>query len=216
MATEMPPESSSRLRVLVVEDSPFTRLGIATMLRTAQDIEVVGEANGSQEALEIFETCRPDVVLTDIRMPDIDGVELTRRLRQRYPQCYVMVLSDHDGEETVFQALRAGAAGFLTKGASGTDLVAALKTVAAGRRYIPPAISERLAERMLQPALSPREQQVLDGLFKGQSNDQIAQDLSIGKRTVTMFVSSLMFKLGAQTRGEAVAIAIKRGMIMPR
>lgn len=209
--TEAPP-----LRILVVEDSPFTRAGIATLLRTEPGIEVVGEANGAQEAFKMLGDARPDIVLTDIRMHEIDGVELTRRLQAMQPPYRVMILSDYDGEEMVFQALRAGASGYLTKGSSGADLIIALRTIAAGRKYIPPAISERLAERMLHPTLSPREMQVLDGLSRGLTNEQIAGELAIGKRTVTMFVSTLMFKLDVKTRGEAVAVAARRGLIASR
>jgi two-component system, NarL family, response regulator len=203
----------SPIRVLLVEDSHFTRLGIATLLRTEPEIEVVAEAANGNEALALFNEKRPDVVLTDIRMPDSDGIDLTRKLTALDPKGRVLVLSDYDGEEVVFQALRAGAQGYLTKGVSGTELLTALRAVASGLRYFPPSISARLADRILQPNLTPREMQVLNGFLHGKTNQEIADDLSISKRTATMFVSKILFKLGARTRAEAVSIAIQRGLI---
>ena len=129
------------------------------------------------------------------------------------PPARVLVLTNHEGDEDIFKALKAGALGYVTKGVPGDELVKAIRAVSAGERYLPPGVASRLADRMLAPSLSVREQQVLERIARGLTNREIAEDLAIAPKTASMFVSRLLFKLNVSTRTEAVTVAIKRGII---
>jgi DNA-binding NarL/FixJ family response regulator len=202
------------IRILLVEDSYLARVGLETALEDEPGLEVVGSASDGIEGLERYRALAPDVVITDVRMPRFDGVQLTAALVAEPRRGRVLVVTHYDGDETVWKALRAGALGYLTKDTSGPELVAAVRAVAAGQRYLPGAIAARIADRVLQPALSPRELQVLDGIFKGGSNRDIARDLALSERTVAMYVGFILDKLGAKSRTEAVAIALDRGILV--
>jgi DNA-binding NarL/FixJ family response regulator len=213
----MTAQTASAIQVLVVEDSPFTRRGITAVLQTEPGVDVIGEVCNGADALVAFAARRPDVVLTDICMPNMDGVALTRELCRQDPPGRVLVLSDYDGEHLVTQALRAGASGYLSKGGITADeLMVALRAVCVGETYLPPAISARLSQPNKRLGLSPRELQVIERVSLGQSNQEIADDLAISKRTVGMFVSKILFKLGARTRADAVTKAVERGILAAR
>lgn len=205
----------TKFRVLVVDDSSVTRLGVVTLIDSQPDMSVVGEAEDGTAALARFRELRPDLVVVDLRMPGLSGVDVTAAICTLDPAARVLVLTSYDGEENIFQALKAGALGYLTKEAPGREILNALRTIATGTRYLPPGIAHQLAERMLHPSLSPRELQVLREIAQGQSNKEIAQSLGISLKTTAMFVASILDKLDVKSRTEAVAVALKRGIITP-
>jgi two-component system NarL family response regulator len=204
---------SSAIRVLVVEDNFYTRVGTVAFLRTQPGVEVVGEAANGAQALELVERFLPDVVVVDLRMPAMDGVELTALLSRRKPRTPVLVLSHYQGDHDVAGAIRAGARGFLTKEAPAEDLVRAIRAVHSGDRYLPPEIVERLASHAGEPELTRRERQVLEHMANGASNRDIGRALELSERTVGIYVSRILSKLDARSRGEAVAIGVKRGIV---
>jgi two-component system NarL family response regulator len=201
------------IRVLVAEDNALMRLGIVTMLRTQPDIDVVGEAPDGARAIALARQLRPDVLLLDLKMPTLDGVQVIANLCGASPEARILVLTHYDAEEDIFRAVRAGARGYLTKDAQGEQIVEAIRTVHAGGRYLPAEIAGRLAERMSQPSLSPRELQVLEHVARGLTNREIARELSLTEKTAGAYVGNVLAKLGASTRTEAVAIGRERGLL---
>lgn len=205
--------TSTCIRILVADDNALTRLGIVTMLRLERGFEVVGEASDGAKAITSYRELRPDVLVLDLRMPVLDGVQVTSDLCREDPAARVLVLSHYDGDEDIFRALRAGAKGYLTKEVGGEELVNAVRTVAAGGRYMVPEVANRLAERVLQPSLTVREQQVLEEMARGFTNKQIAESLTMSDRTVGTHVSQILSKLGAKTRTEAVTVGMQKGLL---
>lgn len=205
-----------RIRVMVVDDSTITRAGVGLLLSSEPDIDVVATVSDARQALDCYPTLLPDLVITDLRMPEVDGVELTRLLAAHKPPAKVLLLTHYDGDENVFGAYRAGAAGYLSKEISGPDLVGAVRAVAAGNRVFPAGIAEQLARRAMSPSLSPREIEVLAKLSEGLTNPEIALAMSLSRRTVSMYVSHILGKLEARTRTEAVSVAIRRGLVPSR
>jgi two-component system NarL family response regulator len=201
------------LRVLVVEDNLLTRLGTASLLSTDPALQVVDLADSAEKGLAAYRRNLPDVVLVDVRMPGMDGIELTRLLVREQPPARVLVLTHYDGEDVIVRALRAGALGYLTKDTTGDELFRAVRSVAAGERYLPAMLAERIAEHEKAPALSPREQQILAFIFEGKTNKEIASAIGRSDRTIGMFVVRLYAKLGVSSRTEAVAVALRRGLL---
>jgi DNA-binding NarL/FixJ family response regulator len=201
------------IRVLIVEDNFYTRFGTQAFLRAQPGIEVAGEAANGQQALALFDQLRPDVVVVDLRMPEMDGVLLTASLCRRSPDVRVLVLTHYQGDEDIAAALRAGARGYLTKEAPGSELVRAVHTLHAGARYLPPEIVSRLTSRDTFPSVTRRERQVLQQIAEGASNRDISRALTLSERTVGVYVSRILSKLDAQSRTEAVAIAFRRGIV---
>jgi DNA-binding NarL/FixJ family response regulator len=205
--------SETNIRVLVVEDNFYTRYGTVAFLGASPGIEVAGMAADGATALALFDRLQPDVVLVDLRLPVLDGVELTRRLCQRDPCARVLVLTSYRSDEDIFGALKAGARGYLTKDSSGEELVAAIVALHAGERFFPPAISERIAHGPVGQLLTRRERQVLERVADGASNQEVAEHLGICERTVEVYVSSILNKLGARSRTEAVSMALHHGLL---
>ncbi len=218
------------IRVLIADDQELVRSGFRLILERQPEIEVVGEASDGLEVVAAAAELRPDVVLMDIRMPNLDGIEATRRLHEsaRAPVPRVLILTTFDLDEYVYEALRAGASGFLLKDASVEDLVAALRVVAAGDALLAPSVTRRLIERFAkQPppsaaasaesieTLTDREVEVLRLVARGQSNAAIAETLTISEPTVKTHVGHLLGKLGAQNRAQAVVAAYEGGIIRP-
>ena len=202
------------VRVLVAEDNVLTRLGIVTMLEAESWIQIVGQADDGVAAVELFRKEKPDVLVTDLKMPKLDGVQLTRMVCQENPDARVLVLTHLDDEEDIFQALKAGARGYMTKdGIQGSELVVAVKTIHDGGRYLPAEIAARLADRMEQPELNARERQIIEKLSHGLTNQEIGESLSLNPRTARAYVSRILEKLGARSRTEAVSIALDRGIL---
>lgn len=204
---------TNQTRVLLVEDDELMRAGIAALLFTDPRLSLVGEAGDGPQALALFESERPDVVIMDLRLPGISGTSLIAMMKQRRADARILVLTYHVGDQDVFAALRAGALGYLRKGVSANEFLNAVATVARGHRHFDSATAESLADGAMGITLSRREAQILERMFLGLTNPQIAEQLAISARTVTMFVSKILEKLGAKTRTEAVAIALRRGLL---
>ncbi|PPK93404.1 DNA-binding NarL/FixJ family response regulator [Kineococcus xinjiangensis] len=217
------------IRVLLVDDQPLLRTGFAMVLGSEPDLEVVGEAADGAVALSQVEALRPDVVLMDIRMPRMDGIEATRRLTARGDGPRVLVLTTFDHDEYVVEALRAGASGFLLKDVPTDDLVAAVRVVHRGEAIVAPAVTRRLLDRFAQhlpsasavppadrlAALTERERQVLLLVARGMSNAEIAEHLVLGETTVKTHVSNVLMKLRLRDRVQAVVLAYETGLVRP-
>ena len=214
------------IRVLLADDQELVRSGFRLILELADGIEVVGEAADGREAVLLAKELAPDVILMDVRMPELDGIEATRRLRQAGLEARVLVLTTFDLDEYVYGALRAGASGFLLKDAPREQLVAAVRTAARGEALLAPAITQRLIERFVaRPApieaapalehLSRRELEVLRLLARGLSNAEIAADLVLGEATVKTHVAHILRKLDLRDRVQAVVFAYESGLVEP-
>ncbi|MES1242694.1 MAG: response regulator transcription factor [Acidobacteriota bacterium] len=203
------------IRILLADDHPVVRDGLAAMLGTQPDFEVVGEAGTGAAAVAEAERLRPDVVLMDLEMPVLDGIEAIRRLRVAAPSVQVVVLTAFDTDERIFGALQAGAQGYLLKGAPRAEIFAAIRTVSSGRALIPPVVASKLLQQMREEpdAMTDREREVLGLLASGLSNREISGRLSITERTVKFHVSSVLSKLGAKNRTQAARLARERGFL---
>lgn len=203
----------SPIRLLLVDDHAIVRMGLRTLLSRSPGIAVVAEAADADGALEAWRTHHPDVTLMDVRLPGKSGIEALKAIRREFPGAAVLMLTTYDQEEEIFRAHRAGAAGYLLKDATPEELIQAIRTVAGGTPWFPPAIAGKLAERASQPELSPRELEVLALLSKGLSNREIGRVLSISEHTIKIHVRHLLDKIGACDRTEAVAEALRRGLV---
>lgn len=211
------------IRVLVVDDHPVVREGIAAMLSRQPDLAVVGEAADGLEAVERAAELHPDVVLMDLQMPRLDGVEAIRRIRAQLPVTQVIILTTYDTDELVFQGIQAGARGFLLKDAPREELFRAIAAVHRGESLLQPSVAAKLIDRVTHmgsappPAaedrLSEREMDVLRLMAKGQPNKEIAQVLFISESTVKTHIASIFQKLGVRDRTEAVTRALQRGIL---
>ncbi|MGA3008631.1 MAG: response regulator transcription factor [Terracidiphilus sp.] len=204
----MPP-----IRILVVDDHPIMRVGIAALIASSKEMEAVAQAGSGEEAIALHALHLPDITLMDLRLPGISGVETIRRIRSESPRARFIVLTTYAGDEDIFQAMEAGAAGYLVKGMPQEMLVNAVKRVHAGGRYLPPTMSQALASRMPDSSLSHREREVLGLMAKGNSNREIASNLGITEATVKCHVSVILGRLNASDRTQAVVIALQRGLI---
>jgi DNA-binding NarL/FixJ family response regulator len=204
----MPP-----IRILIVDDHPIMRIGITALIASSKEMEVVAQAASGEEALALHALHHPDITLMDLRLPGISGVETIRAIRGQSPKARFIVLTTYDGDEDIFQAMEAGAGGYLVKGMPQEMLVNAVKRVHAGGQYLPPPMSKVLASRMPDSSLSPRESEVLGLLAKGKSNREIANCLGISEATVKCHVSVILMRLDASDRTQAVVIALQRGLI---
>ena len=218
------------IRVAVVDDQALVRSGFAVLLRSAEDIDVVGEASDGREAIELAQRARPDVMLMDIRMPDVDGLEATRRITSdgATASTRVLILTTFDLDEYVFEALRAGASGFLLKDTLPDDLLAAVRVVAGGEALLAPKVTRRLIEQFVQqpealPAqahpgldtLTDREREVLAAVARGLSNAEIAAELFMSHATAKTHVSRLLTKLDARDRAQLVMLAYEASVVIP-
>lgn len=202
-----------RLRVLIVDDHAITREGLATILGRAPDLELVGQAGDGPGAIEAYRRLRPDVLLIDVGLPGLSGIDVTQTLCAEFPEARVIVLSVHDGDEYVYRALRAGARAYLLKDAAGEEVLDAVRQVGSGRRLLAPAAAARLAERVAGSELTAREQAVLSILVAGKSNAAIGHELGITESTVKAHVNNILGKLGVRQRTEAAAVAVRRGLV---
>ena len=201
------------IRVLVVEDHHVVRQGLVALLSVVDGLEVVGEAADGVEAIVQFRKHQPDVTLIDLRLPRLSGVEVIERIRMETPQARFIVLTTYDGDEDIYRAMQAGARAYLLKGMTSEELIATIRTVDAGKSYIPPAIAEKLAERMGTEELTPREFDVLEQIVRGKSNKEIATELEISEATVKTHINSMLGKLGVTDRTQAATAAIQRGIV---
>jgi DNA-binding NarL/FixJ family response regulator len=201
------------IRVLVVEDHNVVRQGLVALLNLVEGIQVVGEAGDGEEAIAQYRKHNPDVTLIDLRLPKLGGVEVIQRVRANAPQARFVVLTTYDGDEDIYRALKSGAKAYLLKGMTTEELIATIREVHAGRSHIPPAIAERLAERMGTEDLTPRESEVLEQIVSGKSNKEIATELAISEATVKTHINTLLGKLGVTDRTQAATAAIRRGIV---
>jgi DNA-binding NarL/FixJ family response regulator len=201
------------IRVLTVDDHPLLREGIAAVLGNQADLAVVGEASNGYEAVERCRALTPDIVLMDLEMPEMSGIEAIVAIRAALPQTRVIVLTAHGSDAHVLRALNAGAAGYLLKDGLRKELVDTIRRVHAGHRGISPAVAQRIVEHQADDALTERELDVLMTVAAGNSNKIVAGKLSISEETVKSHVRSILSKLRANDRTHAVTIAVKRGLI---
>jgi DNA-binding NarL/FixJ family response regulator len=209
---------AEQIRILVTDDHPVVRDGLVAILGTQTDFAIVGDAASGQATLDLARTLRPDIVLLDLAMPDMDGVETLRQLQRIAPETRVIIFTAFDTDERILSAVRAGAQGYLLKGAPRNDIFQAIRVVHQGGSLLEPMIAQKLLRQVSQEPLSetsltPRELDVLRLLARGLQNKEIAIELGITGRTTKFHVGSLLRKLGAGNRTEAVAIAAQRGLI---
>jgi two-component system response regulator NreC len=215
----------NKTRIVLADDHAILREGIRALLEDQHDMAVVGEAADGRKAVELAREQSPDIVVMDIGMPLLNGLEATRQIKRECPQVSVLVLTMHDNEEYVSQILAAGASGYVLKRAASSELVTAIRAVAAGQSYLSPAVTKLLIEGFIgrPPAtqaridpfdtLTAREREVMQLVAEGHTNSQIAKLLNISLKTVKAHRSNLMQKLGLHDRGELIKVAIQRGMI---
>jgi two-component system NarL family response regulator len=216
-AMKSPPESSADIITIVIaDDHPVVREGLVAIFKSQKDIKVVAEATNGEEALELCNQHLPDVLLLDLRMPKKDGLQvITELAAHRLARPRVIVMTTYESEEDIRRALKAGAKGYLVKGTAPQQIRESVRRVAAGESLLPANIAAKLAESMAHPELSERERQVLQYMANGRSNKEIGQVLYISENTVKAHVKSILTKLDAMGRTEAIAIAINRGLIKP-
>ncbi len=205
--------AAGKAGVLVVDDHALLRTGVANIINQEHDLEVVAEAGTGAEAVAAYERHRPDVVLLDLRMPVMEGVEAVRRIREIDPQARVVVLTTYDTDDEITRALKAGAKAYVLKDISADDLVSCIRTVLAGKTYLAPAAAAKLAEGVTRVQLTPREMTTLRLLADGKANKEIASELRISERTVKTHLGHLFEKLGVTSRTEAIKVAGRRGLV---
>jgi DNA-binding NarL/FixJ family response regulator len=205
--------STPSIRILSVDDHPLLQEGIAAMIRSQPDMELVGEARSGRDALQRFREAAPDVTLMDLRLPDMNGIDVMIAIRADFPEARIVVLTTFEGDVEIHRALAAGARGYLLKSMPPRELLDGIRQVHAGKKRIPPEIAARLAEHLSDEALTAREVEVLRQVATGNRNRDIAERLFISEETVKVHVKHIMDKLGANDRTEAVSIAIRRGII---
>jgi len=213
-----------KTKILVVDDHAIVREGVRMILAKESDLEVVGEAGDGEQALELTERLRPDVVIMDISMPGMGGIEATQTIRTRHPEVQVLALTMHEDESYIFQLLRAGAAGYVLKRAAAQDLVQAVRAAAKGEAFLYPSIARKVVEDYLRrvetgeereryDGLTTREKEILTLIAQGLSNQQIAEKLFISIKTVQTHRAHILEKLGLHDRTELVRYAIRKGLI---
>jgi DNA-binding NarL/FixJ family response regulator len=204
---------NEKIRIAIIDDHPLIREGLIVLLSTQSDMTVVAEATDGSEALDLYRKHRPDVLLMDMAMPKVGGVEATAAICNEFRNAKILILTIRTGDEDIHRALQAGAKGYLLKETSSSQFFEAIRSVHLGHRYIPPAVAIQLAERPPASELTRRELEILQKIVNGKSNKEIANLFSISEATVKGHVSNILLKLGANDRTEAVTTALKRGVV---
>ncbi len=202
-----------QIRILTVDDHPLLREGIAAVIEGQPDLQLVGEATNGREGVDVFRACRPDVVLMDLQMPQMGGIEAIAAIRGEFPEARIIVLTTYKGDSQAVRAFKAGAAGYLLKSMLRKELLDTIRTVHGGRKRIPPEIASEIAEHHADDALTQREIEVLRLVASGGANKIVAGELGISEETVKAHMRSILAKLSANDRTHAVTIALKRGII---
>lgn len=204
---------TAHIRVLIAEDHSLVRRGMAAIINMEEDVTVVGEAADGEEAIELWRRLRPDVVLMDLRMPKVEGVEAIKRIRAEDPKAGIIVLTTFDHDEDIYAGLRAGAKAYLLKDVQPEELFDCIRAVHAGKAYLQPKVAAKLAQRVQEEPLTEREEQILKLLAEGKSNRAIGQSLHIAESTVKSHLKNLFVKLDATSRAEAISLAARRGLV---
>jgi two-component system, NarL family, response regulator len=203
-----------KMRVMVVDDHPLMRVGIAAIINARPDMTVVAQAETGEDAVKLFQQCRPDVTLMDLRLPGkMGGVEAIAAVRSSHPLARFIVVTTYEGDADIHRALEAGAQGYVIKGMPYQTLVEALQKVHSGRRFVPLPVERALASRLPDSELSSREMEVLRLLMSGKKNKDIASMLGITEATVKSHVSAILMRLNVNDRTEAVVTALRRGLV---
>ena len=206
-------QEQGSIRVLCVDDHPLVRKGIASILATEPDVQLVAEGANGREAVALFEKHRPDVTLMDLRMPEMDGIAAVQQIRRIAPDARIIALTSYDGDQDIQRALQAGVRGYLLKEMVHTEVLKAIRAVHAGQKLMPAEVVEKLAEHYPSSKLTSRETEVLGFVAKGVSNKEIAEKLGTADGTVKIHVQNILAKLGAADRTHAVTIAVQRGIL---
>ena len=201
------------IRIVVIDDQAVVRQGFVSLINTVNDMEVVAEGTNGQQAIELYREHKPDVMLIDLRMPVLSGVEAIAAIRKEFPAARLIVLTTYDGDEDIYRSLQAGAQGYLLKDVFFEDLEDAIRRVQAGSRRIPAVVAERLAERMTGSDLTGRELEVLQQIVAGKSNKEIGSYLNISEATVKSHINNILSKLGVTDRTQAATTALQRGIV---
>lgn len=204
---------SNVIRILLADDHPILGQALTMFLQCEPDMTVIGHAGDGREALELFHQHQPDVALMDLRMPKMEGADAIAAICAKFKHARIVVLTTFDGDEDIYRGLRAGAKGYLLKGAEPNELLDAIRTVYKGQRYIPPTIAAKLAERMGSEELSDRELEVLRLIAKGKNNQQISNVLNIAESTVRFHTNNIFGKLNVSDRTQALVTALNRGIV---
>jgi|HubBroStandDraft_6_1064221.scaffolds.fasta_scaffold32357_2 two-component system NarL family response regulator len=204
---------TDQIRVLLADDHAIVRSGVTEILNNQPGIAVVAQASDGAEAVELYQQHHPDVALIDLRMPALDGVEVVEQIRRRFGDAVIVILTTYDADDDIERALRAGAKAYLLKDVAPGDLVACVRAVRAGRRWVSPAVAAKLADRLTRVQLTPREMDVLRLLAAGKANRAIADALSISEGTVKIHITHLYEKLGVTSRTTAISTAVRRGLV---
>ena len=202
-----------KIRVILADDHPVVRDGLAAIVNQQADMEVVAEAGDGAEALDLYEQHSPDVMVLDLRMPKMDGATVVQKVLEKHPKACLLIMTTYDGDEDIFKSLSRGAKGYLLKDAPRQEILLAIRAVAADQRYTSGAVAAKALQRMVRPSLTQRELDVLQQLAEGRSNKDIGRRLQITEGTAKTHVKAILTKLDAMSRTEAVAVAHKRGLI---
>jgi two-component system, NarL family, response regulator len=203
----------ARIRIVVADDHPIVREGVVASLNRQRHLKVIGEANDGAEVLEFIKQKRPDIVLLDLRMPRMNGLEVLLALNELKLQTKAIVMTTFENEEDIERSMKAGARAYLLKDCPQQILVDAIRRIYNGEVYLPPQVAQKLVDRMQKPQLNPRELEVLKVVATGKSNKEIGVQLFISEGTVKTHVESLLDKLGVATRTSAVKVAVRRGLV---
>ncbi len=206
-------KTGPKIKILIADDHPAFREGLTAILDRQPDLLVIGEAGDGEAALEMVRKCRPDVVLTDLQMPKANGLQAITGILQEFPETGVIVLTAFDGDEDIYRALQAGARAYLLKDMGKEEYLEAIRSVHAGKRWIPPAVAARLADRINRNDLTGREMAVLQLLVQGKSNKEISAALSISEETAKTHLQGVFAKLGVKDRTQAAVAALRRGIV---
>jgi len=206
-------EPPTQIRILSVDDHDLVRKGIAAILSTESDLDLVAEANTAEEAIRLHREHRPDVTLMDLRLPDRSGIEATRLIQEESPGAKIIALTSYDGDQDIYRALEAGVRGYLLKEMVHTEVIRAIRTVHSGKRFIPLEVTQQLHGFFPEVALTPREIEVLSLVARGLGNREVGNKLGTAPGTVKAHMQSILSKLDAKDRTHAVTLALRRGII---
>jgi DNA-binding NarL/FixJ family response regulator len=205
--------SNQPIRILLADDHPIVRDGLAAILDAETDMNVIGQASNGYEAVELFRLHQPDVAIVDLHMPQMSGVDAISAIRAEFPNACLIMFTVYDGDECIYQGLRAGAKSYLLKNTPSDEILEIIRTVATGEKHIPVQVGKKLAERMELPQLSDREREVLQLMSTGKTNKAISAAMGVTESTVKFHVNNILTKLGVSDRTHAVITALKRGII---